>query len=66
MGRPSLGHYVSFLFESIGCGWDGWLLTALRTSDLAQLRDDCDRLTKCRSEEFAKPSTLLAQRKREA
>lgn len=62
MGRPSLGHYVSFLFESIGSGWDGKLLTALRASDLARLRDDCDRLTKCRNEEFGHSTVISTQR----
>jgi DNA-binding response OmpR family regulator len=62
MGRPSLGHYVSFLFESIDRGWDGNLLTALRASELARMRDDCDRLTKCRNEEFGHSTVISHQR----
>lgn len=62
MGRPALGHYVSFLFESIRGEWDGRLLTALRMSDLARLRNDCDSLTKCRNEDFGHSTVISKHR----
>jgi len=60
--RPSLGRYVSFLFESLGGGWNGRLLSALRESGLVRLRADCDRLTKCRNEEFGHSTVLSTSR----
>lgn len=62
MGRPALGHYVSFLYTSIGGGWDGKLLTGLRASEFPRLRDDCDRLTRCRNEEFGHSTVISAHR----
>jgi DNA-binding response OmpR family regulator len=62
MERPALGHYVSFLYASIGGGWDGKLLTSLRASEFPRLRDDCDRLTKCRNEEFGHSTVISAHR----
>jgi CheY-like chemotaxis protein len=60
MERPALGHYVSFLYTSIGGRWDGKLLTSLRASEFAGLRGDCDRLTKCRNEEFGHSTVVSA------
>lgn len=62
MERPALGHYVSFLYASIAGGWDGKLLTTLRTSDFSRLRDDCDRFTRCRNEEFGHSTVISVHR----
>lgn len=62
MARPSLGHYVSFLFERMGGDWDGRLLTALRDSNLARLRTDCDSLTECRNEDFGHSTVISNHR----
>jgi DNA-binding response OmpR family regulator len=62
MDRPSLGSYVAFLFEALKGQWEGYLLAALRASDLGRLREDCDEITKCRNEEFAHSSVIPSHR----
>jgi CheY-like chemotaxis protein len=52
LARPSLGSYVSFVFDRLRSTWAGDLLTLLRAGDLMKRRSDCDRLTNCRNTEF--------------
>ena len=59
MQKPSLGHYESFVFDSINGKWDGSLLNALRASDFAHRRQDCSSLTHCRNQ--ISHSTLISQ-----
>jgi CheY-like chemotaxis protein len=60
--RPSLGSYVSFIFEQIRGTWGGELLTLLRASDLSKRRSDCDRLTNCRNSEFGHSAVMSRAR----
>jgi CheY-like chemotaxis protein len=52
LDRPSLGHYVRFLFDRINSDWNGMFLTMIRASDFKEQRKICNRLTECRNADF--------------
>jgi hypothetical protein len=58
MQIPSLGHYENFVFDRMNGEWKGRLLTALRASEFARRKKDCEKLTHCRNQ--ISHSTLIS------